>query len=58
MPSRPTEIETEDVLDVPPGNGAIHAGLRVMAHAVSGGTYLDLGTYEEISELDASLREA
>jgi len=39
-------------------NGAIHAGLRVTAHAVSGGTYLDLGTYEEIRELDASLREA
>jgi len=38
-------------------NGAIASGMRVAAHVVADGSYADLGTYEEIRELDASLRQ-
>jgi len=38
-------------------NDAIAAGLRVRGHAVAGGSYADLGTYDEIRELDAALRQ-
>lgn len=39
-------------------NDAIDAGMSVRAFPVPDGTYADLGTYEEIRELDASLRQA
>lgn len=38
-------------------NGAIASGLQVRSHVVTGGSYADLGTYEEIRELDATLRQ-
>ncbi len=38
-------------------NGAIASGLRVRGVPVADGSYADLGTYEEIQELDASLRQ-
>ena len=38
-------------------NDAIGAGMRVSSHTVRDGSYADLGTYEEIRDLDASLRE-
>lgn len=38
-------------------NDAIAAGMRVTSHSVSDGSYADLGTYEEIRDLDASLRQ-
>jgi hypothetical protein len=31
--------------------------MRITSYTVRDGSYADLGTYEEISELDASLRE-
>lgn len=37
-------------------NGAIAGGMRVTSHHVPDGSYADLGTYEEIRDLDASLR--
>ena len=39
-------------------NQAIAGGMRVRAFPVADGSYLDLGTYEEIRELDRSLRQA
>lgn len=39
-------------------NGAIASRMRVRAHFVSNGSYADLGTYDEIRELDAMLRGA
>lgn len=38
-------------------NGAIGAGLRTRGYVVEGGSYTDLGTYDEIRELDATLRQ-
>jgi glucose-1-phosphate thymidylyltransferase len=38
-------------------NDAIAGGMRVRGFPVAGGTYADLGTYEEIRDLDASLRQ-
>jgi dTDP-glucose pyrophosphorylase len=38
-------------------NDAIAAGYRFRGVHMLGGTYIDLGTYEEIMELDRSLRE-
>jgi glucose-1-phosphate thymidylyltransferase len=38
-------------------NSAISRGLRFRGVGVSGGTYIDLGTYEEIMELDRHFRE-
>lgn len=38
-------------------NDAIAGGMRVTSHVVSDGTYADLGTYEEIRDLDATLRQ-
>ena len=38
-------------------NRAIAAGLRFRGVPISGGTYADLGTYEEIMELDRHFRE-
>jgi hypothetical protein len=38
-------------------NNAIAAGYRFRGVHMVGGTYIDLGTYEEIMELDRSLRE-
>jgi glucose-1-phosphate thymidylyltransferase len=39
-------------------NDAIAEGLTVRAYPVSDGSYLDLGTYEEIRDLDRALRDA
>jgi dTDP-glucose pyrophosphorylase len=39
-------------------NRAVEAGMRVRGLSVSDGTYADLGTYEEIEELDALSRES
>ncbi len=39
-------------------NEAIAGGMRVRAFPVAGGSYADMGTYEEIRELDARLRQA
>lgn len=38
-------------------NGAMHAGLRFRGVRLVGGTYMDLGTYDEIRELDRRARE-
>jgi len=38
-------------------NEAIALGMRVRGYSAADGSYADLGTYEEIRELDASLRE-
>lgn len=38
-------------------NNAIKAGLRFRGVSMTGGTYIDLGTYEEIAELDRRFRE-
>jgi glucose-1-phosphate thymidylyltransferase len=38
-------------------NDAIAMGMRVRSFLVTGGSYADLGTYEEIRELDASMRQ-
>lgn len=38
-------------------NTAIGAGMRVKSFHVADGSYSDLGTYDEIRELDASLRQ-
>jgi glucose-1-phosphate thymidylyltransferase len=38
-------------------NGAIADGMRVRGYSVANGSYADLGTYEEIMELDARLRQ-
>lgn len=38
-------------------NRAIAEGMRVRAFAPAGGNYIDLGTYEEIMELDQRFRE-
>ena len=38
-------------------NDAIAGGLRVRAFPVANGSYTDLGTYEEIRELDSTLRQ-
>jgi glucose-1-phosphate thymidylyltransferase len=38
-------------------NEAIAQGTRVAAYSVANGSYADLGTYEEIRELDASMRQ-
>lgn len=38
-------------------NEAIRSGMRVAAYSVVGGSYADLGTYGEILELDATLRQ-
>jgi glucose-1-phosphate thymidylyltransferase len=38
-------------------NDAVTAGMRVRGFPVSDGTYADLGTYDEIRELDATLRQ-
>jgi glucose-1-phosphate thymidylyltransferase len=37
-------------------NGAIASGMRMRAFPVTDGSYLDLGTYEEIRELDRAVR--
>ena len=37
-------------------NDAINDGMRVRAFPVAGGSYMDLGTYEEIRELDEAFR--
>jgi glucose-1-phosphate thymidylyltransferase len=39
-------------------NDAIHAGLRFHGVRLPGGTYTDLGTYDEIRDLDRRAREA
>jgi glucose-1-phosphate thymidylyltransferase len=39
-------------------NSSIQSGLRLRGISMEGGTYIDLGTYEEIMELDQQLREA
>ena len=39
-------------------NDAIAGGMRVRAFPVPDGSYMDLGTYEEIRELDRTLRQA
>lgn len=38
-------------------NEAIASGMRVAAHSVAQGSYADLGTYGEIRDLDATLRQ-
>lgn len=38
-------------------NSAIHSGLRFRGVIIPNGTYADLGTYEEIMELDRSIRQ-
>lgn len=38
-------------------NDAIHAGLRFRGVRLAGGTYMDLGTYEQIRDLDRRARE-
>jgi glucose-1-phosphate thymidylyltransferase len=38
-------------------NRAIASGLRFRGFEIEGGTFIDLGTYEEIMELDRKLRE-
>lgn len=38
-------------------NNALKAGLRFRGVPMTGGTYIDLGTYEEIMELDRRFRE-
>ena len=38
-------------------NEAIGLGMRVRGYSVTDGSYADLGTYEEIRELDTALRE-
>ena len=38
-------------------NAGIQSGLRLRGVPMDGGTYIDLGTYEEIMELDQQLRE-
>jgi glucose-1-phosphate thymidylyltransferase len=38
-------------------NNAIDEGMRFRGVHIVGGTYIDLGTYEEIAELDRGLRE-
>lgn len=38
-------------------NDAIGSGMRVRGFLVDGGSYADLGTYEEIRELDTTLRQ-
>jgi len=38
-------------------NDAVGSGMRVRGFVVAGGSYADLGTYEEIRELDARLRQ-
>lgn len=38
-------------------NNAIAAGIRMRGVVMTGGTYTDLGTYDEIMELDESLRQ-
>lgn len=38
-------------------NGAIAAGLRVRGVRTAGGSYIDLGTYEEIMEVDRRFRD-
>ena len=38
-------------------NDAIAAGMRIRAFPVPDGSYADLGTYEEIRELDRTLRQ-
>lgn len=39
-------------------NDAIGQGMRVRSYTVTDGSYADLGTYEEIRELDAMFRQA
>jgi glucose-1-phosphate thymidylyltransferase len=39
-------------------NEAISHGMQVRGFCVSGGSYLDLGTYEEIRDLDQQLRQS
>lgn len=39
-------------------NEAVQAGLRLRGVPIPGGTFSDLGTYEEIRELDASSRQS
>jgi glucose-1-phosphate thymidylyltransferase len=39
-------------------NDAVSSGMRVRSFTVTDGSYADLGTYEEIRELDAALRQA
>jgi glucose-1-phosphate thymidylyltransferase len=39
-------------------NGAISSGMRFRGYLVQGGSYADLGTYDEIIEMDHSLVEA
>jgi dTDP-glucose pyrophosphorylase len=39
-------------------NDAVASGMRVRAYRVDDGSYSDLGTYEEIMELDATSRQA
>jgi glucose-1-phosphate thymidylyltransferase len=39
-------------------NEAITSGMRVTSYRVENGSYADLGTYEEIRDLDASLRQS
>jgi hypothetical protein len=38
-------------------NGAREAGMRFRGVPMSRGSYIDLGTYEEIMELDQRMRE-
>lgn len=38
-------------------NGAIRSGMRFRGVEIPNGTYMDLGTYEEIKELDRTMRE-
>jgi len=38
-------------------NGALHAGLRFHGVRMVGGTYMDLGTYEGIRDMDRRARE-
>ena len=38
-------------------NGAVTCGMRVTAHTFTDGSYMDLGTYDEIRELDAVFRQ-
>jgi hypothetical protein len=37
-------------------NKAMEAGMRFRAVSMDGGTYIDLGTYDEIMELDRRYR--
>ena len=39
-------------------NRAVHAGLALRAAPIADGDYIDLGTYEEIMEMDRRLRDA